>query len=133
MKKKPVGEKDSRTKFTAIQRLWRDRLAATEPGLSISELASRFGASYPTVQRWAAFFAYAIHDGRGRSSTADWENVDWGQTNIDIARRLDVSRERVRQVRVKLRAAKSPLPPLSSGNGVPQNPIKEPKVRRATV
>lgn len=37
----------------------------------------------------------------------NWENIDWTCNNSHLARQLDVSRERVRQMRKKLGAQKS--------------------------
>ncbi len=82
---------------------WYRRLSAIEPGLSISELADRLDSNYLTVQRWAGFFSYAIKDGRF-GSNVDWKTLDWTLRDADLARRLDLSRERVRQMRNALSA-----------------------------
>jgi hypothetical protein len=86
--------------MTARQRQWSEKLASIEPGLKLGELAARLGEPYATVQRWASFFGYAIRDGRTeRAARVNWAEADWGKTNVEIARELGVSRERVRQVR----------------------------------
>lgn len=90
----------SRAKLTARQQRWGEMLASVEPGLRLAELAGRLKQPYATVQRWAAFFGYPILDGRReRAARVDWRRIDWRKTNIQIARELGVSRERVRQVR----------------------------------
>lgn len=90
----------TRAKLTARQQRWREVLASAEPGLKLAELAARLKQPYATVQRWAAFFAYPIRDGRReRAARVDWRRVDWRKTNVQIAHELGVSRERVRQVR----------------------------------
>jgi hypothetical protein len=96
-------------KLTRQYQLWRDRLATIEPGSPLQELQRRFDASYSTVHKWVRHFGYTICDLRGQTpSWADWTEVDWRQSNVAIARALNVSRERVRQVRLKIGQAKVP-------------------------
>src|SRR5579864_2484827 len=52
-------------KMTAIQQRWGARFAALEPELGLPEICIRLAQPYSAVQRWAAFFGYAIRDGRG--------------------------------------------------------------------
>ena len=88
-------------KLSSCQRFWRDRFAAVEPGLTLQELQRRFGVTYGTVHRWVVYFGYPITDLRADApSWVDWTRVDWRQPNAAIARALNVSRERVRQVRL---------------------------------
>ncbi|HEY2585200.1 MAG TPA: hypothetical protein VGI81_05500 [Tepidisphaeraceae bacterium] len=90
----------TRAKLTARQRRWAEMLDSVEPGLKLAELVGRLKQPYATVQRWAAFFGYPIRDGRReRPARVDWRRIDWRKTNVQIARELGVSRERVRQVR----------------------------------
>jgi hypothetical protein len=90
-------------KLTRQYRLWRDRLATIQPGLPLQELQRRFDASYSTVHKWVRHFGYTICDLRGQTpSWVDWTEVDWRQSNVAIARALNVSRERVRQVRLEI-------------------------------
>lgn len=89
-----------RAKLTARQQRWAQRLASVEPGLRLTDLAARLKQPYATVQRWAAFFGYPILDARrDRSARVNWGRVDWRKSNVQLARELGVSRERVRQVR----------------------------------
>jgi hypothetical protein len=89
-----------RSRLTARQQRWFDRLSSLEPGLRLSEVAARLGEPYATVQRWASFFGYPIRDGRGdRLARVDWSRVNWRKSNVAIAGELGVTRERVRQVR----------------------------------
>jgi hypothetical protein len=86
------------TRATRVRRIWFDRIASAPAGLRLEELASHLQATYPKAQRWARFFGYPILDGR-REKGVDWTRVDWSLRDSEIARRLDVSRERARQVR----------------------------------
>ena len=85
---------------TPLRTLWFDRLVGLEPGLDLETLSERFGAPYRTVQRWVDLFGYRFADRRCRGgSNEKWEHVDWRLSNTQIARRLGLSRERVRQIR----------------------------------
>jgi hypothetical protein len=45
----------------------------------------------------------------GRNPKTDWNSMDWGLRDVDIAKQQGCSRERVRQVRLTLNKPKSPL------------------------
>lgn len=46
---------------------------------------------------------------RGRQEQYDWQAVNWRERDVDIARRLGCSRERVRQKRREWRIPPSPM------------------------
>lgn len=97
--------------LTGRQQDWFDRLSAVEPGLTLAELSARLGEAYATVQRWASFFGYPIRDARReRTARVDWARVDWARSNVEIARELHVSRERVRQVRAQAEDGRGGVP-----------------------
>lgn len=83
---------------TRKREVWYRRLSSVEPGLTLAELAERLESNYLTIQRWAAYFSYPIKDKRF-GSDVQWESVDWLLRDAELARRLDLSRERVRQMR----------------------------------
>ena len=80
-------------------------------GLTYTKLARRFRVPYLTALRAAHKFGYAAADGRHSGQMHrrlfDPETVDWNKSNIQIARELLVSRERVRQVRNKIEMSAS--------------------------
>ena len=101
---------------TPIRLKWHRRLAALSPGLSLGQIAEQLGEPYPSVAFWAKLLGYAFtRQRRGRKSQVDWERVDWGLRNCDIARQVGVSGERVRQVRL---AGHFPSPPRLSDGGL---------------
>jgi len=96
------------------------------PGLTVGQLAQRMGVSTPTARKYAVAFKYRLVKGkrgrpRGQRKSAEkrainnppWVNVDWSLKDIEIAQRVGVSRERVRQVRRELG-----LPPSRRGRSV---------------
>ncbi len=91
------------TRVTRVRRIWFDRIASAPAGLRLEELAAHMHTSYPKAQRWGRFFGYPILDGR-REKGVDWTQVDWSLRDSEIARRLNVSRERARQVRSSMGA-----------------------------
>lgn len=78
---------------------------AIASGKSVPEVAGQFGVSVQTV--------YDAAHGGGvkpiKRPKARWVSVDWSMRDVDIARLLNVSRERVRQVRRQNLTANSPL------------------------
>jgi hypothetical protein len=90
---------------------WADLIGSLPPGLTLAAAARKLGLKYATVRHWILKCNYAYRDGRaGPWSKArrmprtimDPDKVDWTQSNIIIARRFKISRERVRQVRNRL-------------------------------
>ena len=88
-------------KNTATRDRWFKRFAELKPGMNLQEIANELGEAYASVYRWADLFQYPFPDLRreGRVPSDSWELVDWCQRDAEIARKLDISRERVRQVR----------------------------------
>ncbi|HEX4793421.1 MAG TPA: hypothetical protein VH370_06495 [Humisphaera sp.] len=96
-------------KRTATRQRWYDRFEKLKPGLSLRQVAKQLRESYASVYRWAEMFGYKFPDmrRRGRVTAAQWDKVDWELRDADIARDLNVSRERVRQVRALRNAGPS--------------------------
>ena len=87
-------------RVTVLRRQWFDRFSALPPGLSLKQIEERLGESYASVALWAKCFGYpATKLPRGRKSLTNWDAVDWSKKNCDIAREMNVSGERVRQIR----------------------------------
>jgi hypothetical protein len=88
-------------RHTATRDRWFQRFAKLPAGLNLQEIATQLGEAYASVYRWADLFEYEFPDLRreGRVPSDSWELVDWCQRDAEIARKLDISRERVRQVR----------------------------------
>jgi DNA-binding CsgD family transcriptional regulator len=81
------------------------------PNLTIAEVSKRLKVSPATASSWIREAGYRFRRAPGsgqrhrKVDAGRWSKVDWSKTNIEIARRLGVSRERVRQVRVKYQAS----------------------------
>src|SRR6185437_6180558 len=80
---------------------WFEKFSQLKPGLNLQEIATELNEAYASVYRWADLFQYPFPDLRreGRISNEDWDKVDWCLRDAQIARALNISRERVRQVR----------------------------------
>jgi len=93
----------TKLKHTAIRDRWFKKFAGLKPGLSLQQAAKKLRQSYTSVYRWAQMFGYDFPDLRrqGRVSDNAWDDVNWSLRDAEIARELDVSRERVRQVRTE--------------------------------
>ena len=80
-------------------------------GLTFTQVSRRLRVNYLQAFRAAHKFGYAATDGRHLAQRHrrlfDPEKVDWKKSNIQIARELLVSRERVRQVRNKVEMSAS--------------------------
>lgn len=96
-------------------------IEALPPGLTFQEAALRLGVDYQACRRAIQKYGYRASDGRRycQNSTRKLvpEKIDWRKSNIQIARELLISRERVRVVRSKIgkplvesRGRKSPQP-----------------------
>lgn len=76
------------------------------PGLTYIEASRRLGLPYQTARLALKRERYRAVDGRQYSQRGErkirTEDVDWKQSNIEIARQCGVSRERVRFLREKL-------------------------------
>lgn len=91
--------------FSCVRKFdrWRQRVAALPPGLTMDGVREHFGCSSQRVYQLAHLYGYELTKvKRGRTlkvTPKQWDAVDWTQRDVDIARRLNISRERVRQVR----------------------------------
>lgn len=87
-----------------------DTLASLPSGLTISEVGLRLGLSYQRSRDVIRESGYKSRDGRTMAQIArrvlDPATVDWSLSNIEIARKSGVSRERVRAIRERLGKAK---------------------------
>ncbi len=92
----PTGLKRTPTRLR-----WFEKFSELKPGLDLQQVSDTLKEPYATVYRWADTFGYPFPDRRrrGRVSSAQWDQVDWGMRDAQVARELGVSRERVRQVR----------------------------------
>ena len=88
-------------KKTPTRARWFEKFLQLKPNLDLQEVSDTLKEPYATVYRWADTFGYPFPDRRrrGRVSSNQWDEVDWGQRDARIARDLGISRERVRQVR----------------------------------
>jgi hypothetical protein len=85
---------------TAMRQRWYERFRGLAAGMSLRQIAERLEEPYASIAFWAKLLKYRyVPQRRGRKTELDWDGVDWSKRNCDIARRLGVSGERVRQVR----------------------------------
>lgn len=93
---------------TRVRLMWYYRVRALPAGMDLGAIAAKFGVSKSNAHRWTHVFGYRTSDLRCRNGGLEkWDEVDWSLRDADIARRLGVSRERVRQVRNERRFAPS--------------------------
>lgn len=94
---------------TEVRRKWHRRLSELPSGLSLREMVKCLGEPYASIAFWARQFNYPFTKlRRGRKSPIDWDRVDWSLKNSELARKLNVSGERVRQVRLERRLPPTP-------------------------
>ena len=81
---------------------WENLFAGLKPGMLLSEIARRTGASYQSVRIWAVRCGYLWGNGRAYNLArrrnrwrAPWDRISWGQTTGQLLRRYGVSRETV--------------------------------------
>lgn len=88
-------------RHTATRDRWFERFSQLPSGMNLQKIAAEMNEAYASVYRWADLFHYSFPDLRreGRVSGDEWEKVDWCKRDAEIARELNISRERVRQVR----------------------------------
>ncbi|HWE04674.1 MAG TPA: hypothetical protein VG326_19870 [Tepidisphaeraceae bacterium] len=88
-------------KHTATRDRWFEKFSRLRPEMNLQTIAAELKEAYASVYRWADLFNYSFPDLRreGRVSSDDWDSVDWCKRDAEIARSLNISRERVRQVR----------------------------------
>ena len=85
---------------------WKSLIDSLPDGLTFSEAAKRLGLPYQATRQAIIRYRYPAVDGRRygqrRVRRMVPESIDWRKSNIQIARELLVSRERVRIVRKAL-------------------------------
>lgn len=83
---------------------WKELFRSLPHGLSFGEVARRLGIPYQQVRIAIHEHGYKATDGRRFSSRRiiPVEKIDWTQSNADISRKFDVSRERIRVLRKRL-------------------------------
>jgi hypothetical protein len=85
---------------------WRTLIRSLPKGLTFREAASRLGQNYNSTRLAIHRYKYRAVDGRRFSQIVKRkikvEAIDWRRSNIEIARELRCSRERVRQLRSSL-------------------------------
>jgi hypothetical protein len=85
---------------------WKALISRLPKGLTFTEVAKRLGTEYQSTRHAIIRYRYPAVDGRSygqrRLRRLVPERIDWSLSNIEIARRLLVSRERVRVVRKAL-------------------------------
>lgn len=86
---------------------WRALIKSLPPGLTFKEAAVRLGRPYNNTRLALHKYRYKAADGRAFSQRGQrkvrLEDIDWRQSNVEIARTFGASRELVRQLRKKLR------------------------------
>ena len=99
---------------------WKKVLASIPAGLSYSEVAARLGTDYSTTRVAIKQHRYKVADGRRFAQNATRilvpEDIDWRKPNIQIARELLISKQRVSFVRKQL--GKAPV----ESRGRPRKP-----------
>ena len=82
---------------------WKKLIRSLPKGLTFTEAAARLGQDYNATRLAIHKYGYAAVDGRRYSQMPRRkirvEDIDWSKSNIQIARELLASRERVRQLR----------------------------------
>ena len=97
--------------FSCVRKFdrWRQRVAALPPGLTLPQVQERLDCSYARAHQLAKISGYNVakikRGARLKVTPKQWAATDWTLRDVDIARQLNVSRERVRQVRKQRQAA----------------------------
>jgi hypothetical protein len=107
---KPVKPKVDRWAASREARRQRAKIAvAVRGGQTLADVAKQFGVTRHAILQACRENGYYISQHarpgervRHRLSPEEWRAVDWTLYDAEIARRYDVSRERVRQVRKEL-------------------------------
>jgi transposase-like protein len=73
-------------------------------GISIERVCAEFGVGTATARNAFAEFTSS----RQKQRLLKWQTLDWKLRDVDLARAIGLSRERIRQLRNKLRQPKSP-------------------------
>lgn len=94
--------------------LWEQAIAKLPKGLTVKAIAGRLKKDYSLTNFWLRKFDYQFPDQRGihlallakKRAILKPSRVNWSQSNISIAKKFGVSRERVRQVRANQKQPK---------------------------
>ena len=85
------------------KRNWKDLIKSLPPGLTFSQAAKRLRRDYQCTRQAIFKYLYRALDGRHsaqlKTRKVNPDKIDWRKTNVQIARELLVSRERIRFVR----------------------------------
>jgi len=84
------------------QKIWSQMIKALPAGLTAEKAARIFRRSVTLTRRRLKENGYAIKEARKYEIPAWAAAADWSRPNVDIARKFQLSRERVRQFRKKL-------------------------------
>lgn len=94
------------------QKDWKKLISTLPKGLTARDAARTLGKKYSTVLMWLNKLGYKYRDGRADAwplqrrlskTKINPKKINWSLPNIEIARNLGVSRERIRQLRNSLR------------------------------
>lgn len=87
------------------QELWTRVVKALPTGMTVDQVARLFRRSPALVKRRLAGVGYKVKlPSRRTYQLPEWvTKADWTMPNVEIAAKFGVSRERVRQFRVKLK------------------------------
>jgi hypothetical protein len=100
--------------MTKIQ-FWSEKIKSLPASLTQTQAGKFLKLKSCTVRLWLLRFGYKSPDGReiewpesrrAKRRIMNPAKVDWSQTNLAIAKKYGISRERVRQVRSRLGVAK---------------------------
>ena len=84
------------------QDVWSTMIKALPPNLTAEKVARIFRRSVTLTRRRLIDNGYKIKNAR-KNGISDWaKEADWRLANIDIARKYNLTRERVRKYRIKL-------------------------------
>jgi hypothetical protein len=82
---------------------WKALIKSLPPGLTFSQAAKRLRRDYQCTRQAIFNYGYRAVDGRHftnmKTRKVNPDKIDWRKSNIQIARELLVSRERIRFVR----------------------------------
>lgn len=102
-----------------MKRDWSKLLGELPPGLTFSQVAKRLKAPYGSTRIAIHCYRYPASDGRAHGQRLrrilDPEKVDWSKSDIEIARELLISKQRVNLVRHQFRNGKNKSPLTKKG------------------
>jgi hypothetical protein len=81
------------------ENIWPNMIAALPHGMTLEQVAMFFRRSENLMRRRLIEAGYVVRKIRA-TGVPNWaKSLDWKQPNVDLAEKLGVSRERVRQIR----------------------------------